>query len=306
MNDTTTPMIHYYNVAGFIFGIEATEEQLVQLTNYEPFLVDETEQTYVFIIHVHDDALPGTEGWESVYTDTSDDDMPRIEMYRQAAEWLFRISVSKQGEVVSTMRCSADWREVHLWMLPEYVRFAIDNAAMLVYAFSTVDKGTLLFHSSVSMRGGYGYMFLGHSGTGKSTHSQQWQAAFDDVELLNDDNPVVRIGPDETVQVYGSPWSGKTPCYKNKKAPVAALVQLAQAPENKITRLKMTQAYPYILASVSGLKILPDMMDRLYESIAKLLELTPVYRLECLPNPDAAHLCAQTCSPSTCHTGTTL
>lgn len=47
----------------------------------------------------------------------------------------------------------------------------------------------------------------------------------------------------------------------------------------------------------SGLKILPDMMDRIYESIARLLELSPVYRLECLPNPDAARLCSQTCSP---------
>ena len=166
---------------------------------------------------------------------------------------------------------------------------------MLVYAFRTTALNTLLFHSSVTVRDGKGYMFLGHSGTGKSTHSQQWMAAFPDAELLNDDNPVVRILPDETVRVYGSPWSGKTPCYKAADVPVAALVQLAQAPENKIQRLKMTQAYPYILASVSGLKLQPQMMDRLYETIAKLLELSPVYKLECLPNPDAARLCAQTC-----------
>jgi hypothetical protein len=58
----------------------------------------------------------------------------------------------------------------------------------------------------------------------------------------------------------------------------------------------MSQAYPYILSSVSGLKVLPKMMDQLYESIAQLLELKPVYKLECLPNTDAARLCAQTCS----------
>ena len=138
-------------------------------------------------------------------------------------------------------------------------------------------------------------MFLGHSGTGKSTHSQQWLHAFTDAELLNDDNPVVRLLSDETVQVYGSPWSGKTPCYKNKDVPVGALVQLVQAPHNTIQRLKMTQAYPYILASVCGLKLQPDIMDRLYESIAQLLELCPVYKLECLPNLEAAQLCAQTC-----------
>lgn len=289
-------MIASYKVGDHFFAIEAKSTQLDQLTNYKPFLWDENEPTHMFIIHVHDTEMPGSEGYEHVYTDKSDDDMPRIEMYKRPDEWLFRISVSREGEIVSTMRCSADWKEVNLYMNPQYVRFAVDNAAMLVYAFSSAGQKTLLFHSSVTVLDGKGYMFLGHSGTGKSTHSQQWKAAFPEAVLLNDDNPVVRILPDETVRVYGSPWSGKTPCYKNDSAPVQALVQLAQAPENKIERLRMTQAYPYILASVSGLKVLPEMMDWLYESIAQLLELIPVYRLECLPNPAAAQLCAQTCS----------
>ena len=217
--------------------------------------------------------------------------MPRIEMYRLAGQWLFRVSMSREGEIVCAMCCSEDWSEVSLFMHPSYVRFAIDNAAMLVYAFATVGRKTLLFHSSVTVREGLAYMFLGHSGTGKSTHSQQWKAAFPEVELLNDDNPAVRIMDDRTVRVYGTPWSGKTPCYKASSAPVAALVQLAQAPQNSITRLRMSQAYPFILASVSGLKVLPKMMDQIYESIALLLELCPVYKLECLPNPDAARVC---------------
>lgn len=288
--------INYYKVAEHVFAIEATEEQFEQLPNYKPFLTDEIGESHVFIIHARDQQLPDMEGFEHVYTDTSDDDMPRIEMYKTPAQWLFRVSMSREGQVVSAIRCSADWREVEVFFQGDCMRFAVDNAAMLVYAFATTDKKTLLFHSSVTVLDGKAYMFLGHSGTGKSTHSRQWQAAFGQAWLLNDDNPAVRILPDDTVRVYGSPWSGKTPCYKQNNAPVQALVQLVQAPQNSITRLKMTQAYPYILASVSGLKVLPEMMDRLYESIAQLLELSPVYRLECLPNPDAARLCAQTCS----------
>lgn len=287
---------HTYLVGEHLFAIQAEEEKFALLSNYAPFETDENGATHVFIIHVKDDPMPSTEAFEHVYTDRSDEDMPRIEMYRRPDEWLFRASVSREGEVVCSMICSADWKEVNLYADPRYIRFAIDNAAMLVYAFSTVSMKTLLFHSSVTVLGGKAYMFLGHSGTGKSTHSQQWKAAFPEAELLNDDNPAVRLLPDGSVRVYGTPWSGKTPCYRNASAPVQALVQLAQAPENKITRLKMTQAYPFILASVSGLKVLPEMMDRLYESIAQLLETTPVYRLECLPNPAAAQLCAQTCS----------
>ena len=148
----------------------------------------------------------------------------------------------------------------------------------------------------MTVKDGKAYLFLGKSGTGKSTHSRLWIENIEGCGLLNDDNPVLHVETNGAVRVYGSPWSGKTPCYRNEQAPVQALVQLAQAPENKITRLRMTQAYPFILASVSGLKVFPHMMDLIFESIAKLLELTPVYRLECLPNPDAARLCAQTCS----------
>ena len=289
-------MTKYYYVGEHLFAIDGEKSIFSQLSNYAPFETDKIGATHVFIIHVSDAPIETAEGWESVYTDTSDDDMPRIEMYRKGAEWLFRVSVSKEGEIVCAMRCNADWSDVQVSMHPGYTRFAIDNAAMLIYAFRTIRMRTLLFHSSVTVRNGVGYMFLGHSGTGKSTHSQQWLKAFPEAHLLNDDNPVVRIGDDDIVRVYGSPWSGKTPCYINDQVPVGALVQLAQAPENKIERLRMSQAYPYILASVSGLKILPEMMDAIYESIAKLLELKPVYRLECLPNVEAAQLCAQTCS----------
>lgn len=288
--------MQYYQVAGHVFGIEASDEQLAQLPNYAPFVCDANHPSShpLFVIHVHNEAMPSAEGYEHVFTDKSDEDMPRIEMYKSTGEWLFRVSMYRESQIVSVMRCSHDWRVVDLYMDAIFTRFAIDNAAMLVFAFASIGMKTLLFHSSVTMLDGYGYMFLGHSGTGKSTHSRQWLEAFPEAELLNDDNPALRIMPDETVHVYGSPWSGKTPCYKNKEVEVAALVQLVQAPENKIYPLRMTQAYPYILASVSGLKVLPEMMDTLYESIAQLLELKPVYKLECLPDTAAAKLCRDT------------
>ena len=286
----------YYKVAEHLFAIETKESIFSLLPNYAPFETDEFGATHVFIIHVEEGSMCAAEGWESVYTDRSDEDMPRIEMYRRGGEWLFLLSVNRDTEVVCSIRCDKNWSDVHVTMKEGYERFAIDNAAMLIYAFRTVSLNTLLFHSSVTVRDGKAYMFLGHSGTGKSTHSRQWLAAFEEAWLLNDDNPVVRISESGEVRVYGSPWSGKTACYVAKDAPVQALVQLAQAPENKIERLRMTQAYPYILASVSGLKILPESMDAIYGSIARLLELCPVYRLECLPDTAAAQLCAQTCS----------
>ena len=283
-----------YKVAEQLFAIEAEEERFAYLANYTPFQADEMEGNSLFTIHLKGGMLPGVEGWKFMHADAPERDLPRMETYRRADEWLFRL-ISAQEKVLSVFMFCADRRDVALYACLEDVRLAVDSAAMLLYAFCTAQRHTLLFHASVTVRNGKGFLFLGRSGTGKSTHSQLWQQAFTDAELLNDDNPVVRILPDETVRVYGSPWSGKTPCYKNQDVPVGALVMLEQAPCNAIHLCKMTQAYPYILASVIGLKLLPQMMDLLYESIAQLLGSCPVYKLECLPNLEAAQLCAQTC-----------
>ena len=283
-------MKKYFKVAEQIFGIEAAERYFEQLDNYAPFEVAAAEAVR-FTIAVEEGPISSAKGWQNVYTDTSDEDMPRIELYQRAEEWLFRVSTTKEGEIVSAMRCSRNWREVHVSLLPGYERFAIDNAAMLVFAFATLENQTLLFHSSVIVRKGVGYLFLGHSGTGKSTHSRQWLAAFDDAVLLNDDNPAVRICEDGEVRVYGSPWSGKTPCYRNERVPVAAIVQLEQAPQNSIEPLSPSHAYAYMLSSCSGLKVLHEAMDGLHSTISAVVLGVPMFKLRCLPDKAAAELC---------------
>ena len=279
-----------FRVADHFFVVEAASDILACCPNYAPFQSQISNfQSLIFSLRVSEEKIPTTEGYFLVYTDKSDDDMPRIEMYRRGEEWLFRFSQTRDGEIVGAFSCDADMQ--HAVLYGDASRFAIDNALMLLYAFTTATRRTLLFHASVIVREAKAYMFLGKSGTGKSTHAQQWRNAFADAVLLNDDNPVLRVLDDGSVRVYGSPWSGKTPCYKAEQAPVQALVQLAQAPQNEIRLLRPTQAYPYILSSVSGLKMLPAQMDSLYETIAALLESTPVYFLDCLPNTEAAQLC---------------
>lgn len=295
-----------YKVAEHIFEIEAGEDILALLSNYAPFAYD-GEGESIFRLKVLPSGTPSSEGDRGclVYTDTSDDDMPRIEVYKTSSDsprgesgWMFRISTSKTGPVVSEICCTADFREASVSVTDQVqTRFAIDNAAMLLYAFSTADKGTLEMHASVTVKDGKGYLFLGHSGTGKSTHSRQWLETYEDAWLLNDDNPIVRTPSDspclggEKAMVYGSPWSGKTPCYKNAGVPIGGIVKLSQAPENTMTPLRLPEAYAYVLSSSSGLKILPEMMDALYETISQLIQSVGCWHLDCLPNHDAAHVC---------------
>jgi ABC-type cobalamin/Fe3+-siderophores transport system ATPase subunit len=165
-----------------------------------------------------------------------------------------------------------------------------------MFTFATARKNTLLMHASVTVKDGKGYVFLGKSGTGKSTHSQLWINNIEGCSLLNDDNPVVRVFDNGEVHVFGSPWSGKTPCYHNAEVPVGAIVNLHQAKKNVIRRLSLVEAYAAMHVSFSGLRFIKEMADGLHATNEKVVCTVPCYSLDCLPNAEAALLCYNTVS----------
>lgn len=171
--------------------------------------------------------------------------------------------------------------------------FGFNNAMMIAFAFASAPCGALLMHSSVTLYCGRANMNLGKSGTGKSTHSALWMNNFEGTELLNDDNPVLRIEGNNAT-VYGSPWSGKTPCYKDKSAPIRALVMLEQQPFNRIDRLQVLPALGAMLSSCSTMIWDRPTYHAILHTISDVIRLVPVYHLACLPNREAAELCRNT------------
>lgn len=212
----------------------------------------------------------------------------------------FRLQKKKTGVLV----CSKDYKTATLF-IPQgtaaaLLKFAVNNALMVLYAIASAPYNTALFHAAVVNYEGKGYMFLGKSGTGKSTHARLWLKYNEGSELLNDDNPVVRIENDAegdgVTRVYGSPWSGKTPCYKNEVYPLGGFVMLSQAPHNKIERLRGVRAYAALVPCISGKRWESVIADGLHKTENALAMNVPVWYLECLPDEDAAKLCCETIS----------
>jgi serine kinase of HPr protein (carbohydrate metabolism regulator) len=195
-------------------------------------------------------------------------------------------------KVTGWLVCSHDFKEGEVYYIGRQQSFVVNNALMMMYTFITSDKMTTLFHSSVVSYQGKAYMFLGKSGTGKSTHSQLWLKHIEGTELVNDDNPVVRI-IDGEARVYGSPWSGKTPCYRNVDYPIGGIVKLKQAPRNEIRRMKPVEAYVAIAMSISGMRWNKKMADGLHETENLLTATIPIWHLSCLPDQEAAEICSQ-------------
>ena len=163
-----------------------------------------------------------------------------------------------------------------------------------LYNIAAVGRGAVAFHSSVIRFRARGVLFLGESGTGKSTPPPLWRAHIPGAELLNDDSPIISDG-DGIPQVWGSPWSGKTPCYRNEHLPIAAIVRLSQAPHNRIRRLRPIEAIGALLPSAPpAFSRDEQLQDNVCTLLSQVIENVPVYHLECRPDADAARLSCQT------------
>ena len=170
----------------------------------------------------------------------------------------------------------------------------VNTALMLCYLMATIKSRTLLMHASAIINSGTCYIFLGRSGTGKSTHANLWLQHVDGSELLNDDHPIIRIHQNGEVIAYGSPWSGKTPCYRNDSTHLGGIVRIKQAPENHIKRLSFVESYASVMTSCCwGFNWNEELMKEKDITLQELIKKVPSYTLECLPNIDAAILCAE-------------
>ena len=170
--------------------------------------------------------------------------------------------------------------------------YFLTHALMIAYMLATTGNGTLLIHSSCVTLDGRAYLFQGKSGTGKSTHARLWLENIEGADLLNDDNPVIRIGADGQPTVYGSPWSGKTPCYRNHSSPISAFVRIVRDKENELCPLAALKAYASLTASVFFMPFLNEGLREIrHQTIERLAMKVPCYEMHCRPDAEAARTC---------------
>lgn len=291
----------FFKVADHVFGVEVCDELLSQMSNYAPFEVDASDaccENPVFSLAVQEAVAP------EFTEDTRQEDEGQSIVCGRTAEGLPVFDFWLLDKSTGVLVCEKDFKHAVLFLgekcdgaaITGMRQFALNNALMVLYALATAGLETALFHAACVSYKGRGYLFLGKSGTGKSTHARLWLKYIEGTELFNDDNPVVRLFEKDGRKfavAYGSPWSGKTPCYKNVKFELGGFVLLSQAPFNKISLLKGVSAYAAIMPGISGMRWDKKIADGLHLTQNGLASNVPVWYLECLPDEDAAKLCCR-------------
>ena len=284
-----------YKVAGHRLEVRFPDTLTPQdiIPSFSPF-VSEEEGDVLVTMEVSVGTAPDFSTWEEI--GQFDCGGANHGVYCQPdGSYAFEISLpdSDGGALSCCMTARDDFRCCEAVLTGDALRqhqFGLNNALMMAFAFAAAEQDTLLMHASVIRHDGRGYLFTAPSGTGKSTHTWLWHKYIPGCDLMNDDNPVVRVVEGEA-RIYGSPWSGKTPCYRNIWAPIGAITRIEQKPENTIRRMAVVEAFAALLPAVSSMKWDRRVYDGICQAIGRLLPTTPVFWLGCRPDEEAVRVC---------------
>ena len=277
-----------YEIAGHRMSIDTpdAETTIELITSFAPFRVESDEKV---------DLLFRFSGNSQItIPDRDPDDKMDVDgvifnIYHAAGSVTVCV---RNKDIEHRFNLSADRKTVisDLTLVKKYESFFLAYFLRAAYGMAAANHQTIKIHASVIEKEGKALVFMGKSGTGKSTHSRNWQKFVSNCSLLNDDEPILRVLNDGTIKVYGAPWSGSTPCYRNESAEIAAFVRLYQSPENKLTKLTGVNAFASLYQSVAILRSDQQNKELIMTTVNDILEQVPIYRLDNRPDREAVSL----------------
>ena len=154
---------------------------------------------------------------------------------------------------------------------------ALANFLRVAYALLLIRHGGFLFHSAGMIRDGRGYVFYGHSGSGKSTITR---LSREQATLLSDDLVALR-DYDGAWRVHGTPFWGELRNYPRTaaSAPLRGLFSLVKANDVALEPLPRGLAAADVVSSVPVTSTEPRLSTRLIDLCADLVARVPCYRL---------------------------
>jgi len=262
------------------------------LLSFRDFQITTTDDKADIVIHISLDRAPATADMGLLRTDESIAWGDRFRFYEKEDTFITTI-INDHATGTWYQYSSRNFEESTIYV-PESSSTeqsaVITWMSMMIFGQASLLHDTIMIHASVVNHEGSGIAFLGKSGTGKSTHSRLWQTHIPNTVLLNDDNPAIRITA-AGIFIYGTPWSGKTPCYKNERLPLKAFVRLQQAPANTFTLQPGLKGFIAVLPSCTAIRWNKDLFSGMNTILEKIVGEIPVGYLQCLPDAAAAQLC---------------
>lgn len=285
----------HYRIANF--GVQVTLpdgcDAAKWLPTAEPFRV--AEKIEKPILHLRALGLSAEEAArfrEAELLTEDRNDMGIVRLKRSGEQLLieqrFRSTEAMNRMVISAARDEAD---VVLHWEARNSQEALSSLFRAAYAIAIIAHRAVSIHASAVSYRDEAILFLGKSGTGKSTHADLWIRHGERATLLNDDNPTLRLEGDRII-AYGTPWSGKRACYRAIGLPVRGVVRLSQGATNSYRALEEAEAFMALLPSCSAVMSDAEAEDRICDLIGEVAQRAKIGYLSCRPDKEA-YLCCR-------------
>lgn len=184
-----------------------------------------------------------------------------------------------------------DGSYVRIYCNPLATDLNIENlfhAIRLFFLFLAQKNGLFAIHSASILYQKKAWLFSGHSGMGKSTHTALWHELWD-IPYLNGDLNLLGLQDDHII-VYGIPWCGTSGIFTTRQYELGGIVLLGRdtqtdhleelSPSEKILRVMQRMISP----SWKELQLSQNLSFA--EEIA---DHVPVLHFLCTKNPSAAY-----------------
>ena len=174
----------------------------------------------------------------------------------------------------------------------EHPHLSIGECEYLLYGtyfyHTLIDKGGFMMHASAVCYQNQSYLFSAPSGTGKSTHANNWLKVFSDAQIINDDKPAIRI-IDNKVMVYGTPFSGKTNQNINTSCVLKGISFLSRGEVNEIEKMPIREA-----VSLMFYHTIRPFDERRLDQLKSLIEIIiiqiPIFDFKCNVNKESVYV----------------
>ena len=148
-----------------------------------------------------------------------------------------------------------------------------------------LDHGRMILHASCVETEFGGVLFSGPSGVGKSTQAELWKS-LRSAPILNGDRVILHRDQGRWL-ASGSPYAGSSRYYVNRSVPVAAVVMLDQAPEERLRALAPMEAFRLLYSQLLVNTWNPDFVERVCDLGQELIQQIHILHFACTPEDRA-------------------
>lgn len=170
------------------------------------------------------------------------------------------------------------------------------------FLFFAQRQGFFAIHSASILYRDQVWLFSGHSGMGKSTHTNLWKEQFG-TEIINGDLNLIgwnigkqdssgqnvnKLGSKGHPIVYGMPWCGTSGIASTKSYPLGGIVLLGRSDNDHFELLTNDQKIVRVMQRMISPVWKEEMLNQNLTCAEKLAKQIPIFYFLCTKEPSAA------------------